>query len=202
MGFTMISMLLITPYAVLVTGAMVYPEHQSNAWKYLYTLPLRGGNFYFAKLLVTLGLIVITYLVFFLTLLGSGYLLSVLLPQLQLQDYSPGAGRLFTVVARSFLSLLGLTALQFWLSVRWKNIVVPVGIGFLGFIIGFVVATKTKLALYFPYAYPVYTSLLLNNDLPENSHLVEWGGLVQTEWYSLVYFVLFSALGYWEVRRR
>lgn len=199
-GFTMISMLLITPYAVLLTAAIFYPEHQAQAWKWLYTLPLRPVYLYLAKLLLTLALIALTYLIFFGTLLASGYLLGIWLPQLGFQDYAPEAGELLGVVARSFLSLLGLTALQFWLSFRYRNIIVPIGVGLLGYIIGFVTATKTKAALFFPYCFPVYESVLLGNGIPEGSGLVYWGGLVQTEWYSLGYFLVFLGLGLWEVR--
>jgi hypothetical protein len=201
-GFTMISMLLVTPYAVLLTAAVLYPEHQARAWKWLHTLPLPPTYYYLAKLLVTLGLVTLTYVVFFLTLLAGGYLLSILLPQLGFQEYTPAAGRLLGIVARSFVSLLGLTALQFWLSYRYRNIIVPIGVGLLGFIIGLVSATKTQAALYFPYCYPVYTSLLLESNDPESAGLPYWGSFLQTEWLSVGYFLVFTAVGVWGERIR
>ncbi len=201
-GFTMISMLLITPYAVLLTAAVLYPEHQANAWKWLHTLPLPRTYYYLAKLLVTLALVVLTYVVFFLTLLAGGYLLSILLPQLGFQDHTPAAGRLLGIVVRSFVSLLGLTAIQFWLSYRYRNIIVPIGVGLLGFIIGLVSATKTQAALYFPYCYPVYTSLLLESNDPQSADLPYWGSLLQTEWLSAGYFLVFMVVGIWGVRGR
>jgi hypothetical protein len=198
-GFSMISLLLAVPYAILVTSSITYFEHHSNAWKYLYTLPLQKGNFYFSKLLLTTGLIALTYTVFLVCLLFTGYLLGFIHPSYQFQHQTLDFGHFLRTLGHSFLSILGITALHYWMSIRWKNFITPIGIGLLGFIIALflLLAHKFEFALYLPYAYPGIIGYEMGiENLPTG--IGQMGGLLYSEWLSIACFIVFSLIGFWE----
>ena len=201
-GFAMVSMLLLVPYVVLVNSAVVYTEHNALGWKYLYTLPLSKGNFYFAKLGMVLLLIVSTYVLFLLSILLGGYLLVLLKPEFGFQSFPPPVGSMMVDLMHSFISILGITGLHFWLSIRWKNFIPPVSIGLLAFILALtlVISQKYDLAIYFPYCY----STLVGNQygLEEFAGLKQWGPLTDAEWYSLGFFIVFNVIGFWEERNK
>ena len=54
----------------------------------------------------------------------------------------------------SFVASLGIVGIQFWLSFRFKNFIVPLGIGMTLVIVG-LIASRAPEAIYFPYAYNV-----------------------------------------------
>lgn len=197
-----VAMLLLVPYAILLTGAIVYPEHQGGMWKHLFSLPLPRGQFYFGKLAIVLCLLLLTFLIFFAALLLGGILLGYLRPIYGFQDSALPAGQLLWVLGHTFLSLLGVVALQYWLAIRSKSFIAPVGIGLGGFILAFIAVKKSKLALLFPYCYPMFRALLSTETTVEESGLRVFAGLVEFEWYSLICFLLFTLLGWMEVNRR
>ena len=179
---TLISTLLLTPYVVMATATVHYPEHHSNTWKYLYTLPLAKHHFYFSKLTITLLLTALTYLIFLLTALLGGWVLGYTHPEYGFFDYRPPFGELINILIFSYISCLGMVALHFWLSIRWKSFITPVGIGLLGFILAVIVTGKTKLALYFPYSFVLYKAFLSDGKEPAELGIQQWGPLTNVEW--------------------
>ncbi|MDX1942178.1 MAG: ABC transporter permease [Saprospiraceae bacterium] len=200
-GFSMISLLLAIPYIILVTSSITYFEHNSNAWKYLYTLPLQKSNFYFSKLFLVLALLALTYTVFLLSLLFTGYIVDFLNPVYKFQDNSPSVGEFANTLLHSYISVLGITALHYWMSIRWKNFITPIGIGLLGFIIAvfILLSKKYDMAIYFPYAYPGLIGFEMGGG--ESTGMIYFAGLTSAEWLSLAGFVVFTILGFWEEKR-
>ncbi len=198
-GFTMISLLLAVPYVILVTSSITYFEHHSNAWKYLYTLPLQKYNFYFSKLFLVITLIALTYIVFLLSLLFTGYLLDFIHPTYGFQQNSPDFGQYVRTLGHSFLAILGITALHYWMSIRWKNFITPIGIGLLGFIIALflLLAKKFEYAIYLPYAYPGIIGFEFGQENTPTG-IGQFGGLSYTEWSSIACFLIFTIVGFWE----
>ncbi len=199
---TLISTMLLTPYVVLATATINFPEHHSNSWKYLYTLPLPKSHIYFSKLSMTLGLTALTYLVFFATAMLGGFILGLSRPEYGFFDFSPPVSELLSIIFFSFISALGMIALHYWLSVRWKSFITPMGIGLLGYILAFIITGKTKLALYFPYSFVLYRAFLSDGKEPSDLGIHQWGPFTNVEWFSVGFFILFALLGYWEEKRR
>ncbi|MBK7871227.1 MAG: ABC transporter permease [Saprospiraceae bacterium] len=201
-GFTMISLLFAMPYIVLVTSSITYFEHNSNTWKFLYTLPLQKGNFYFSKLFVVISLIAVTYIVYFISLFITGYLLDFIRPVYGFQKTAPDFVWFISTLGHSYLSLLGITSLHYWMSIRWKNFILPMSIGLLGFIIAvfILLAKKYDMAIYFPYAYAGLVGLELG---PHNepTGMLQFWKLTSAEWLSLACFVVFTFVGFWEEKK-
>ncbi len=201
LSYGVMSLLLLVPYIILVCSTMVQSEYNSNAWKYLYSLPLAKGNIYFSKLAVAIGLIALTLFVFFATTLVGGFVLGMLRPEYEFSQYSPRIGEWAMMVTHSFIAILGVTALQYWLSIRWRNYIIPIGIGMMGFVMSVLIVDEQRVAKFFPYCY----SMLLSNNQNgmENFGGDNWiGGLMTVEWASIFFFMLFAAVGFYEQKVR
>lgn len=201
LSYGLMSLLLLIPYIILMCSTMVQTEHNSNAWKYLYALPLPKSTIYFSKLVVAIGLIALTLLVFFGSTLLGGYLLGVLRPEYEFHNYSPMVGQWAAMIGHSFIAILGVTALQYWLSIRWKNYIIPIGIGMMGFVMSVMIVDEERFATYFPYCYSMFLSE--NQNGMENFGGDTWiGGLMTVEWFSLAFFALFAFIGFYEQKVR
>ncbi len=201
-GVTFVSILLVVPFVVLVTSSVMFTEHRSDSAKYLYVLPLPKSHFYFSKLIIVLGIIALTYLIFFCGHLLSGWILGFLRPEYEFHAYPPRAGSFARLVGHSYLSVLGVAGLHYWFSVRWKSYIVPVGIGLCGYIIAvmFSLTQRFDLAKGFPYAYPA----MIGNEMGvnESAGLIQMGWLTDVEWYSIGFLVLFAVAGFIEESRK
>jgi len=202
-GMTFVSILLAVPFVVLLTSSTLFAEHRSNAWKYLYSLPLPRGQIYFSKLVLILIILAITYLIFFLGQLLSGWLLGFLRPEYGFHEYAPQPGKFALLLLHSYLSALGVVGLHYWLSVRWKNFIVPVGIGLLGYIVSilFSMTNRYEVGQFFLYSYPSMLGTSLGLDTPIKE-LFWMGGLTNVEWFSLGFLVIFAAAGFIEESRK
>lgn len=202
LSFMLTAMLVLVPFVILLAGAIVFPEHDMNTWKYLYTLPLKKYNFYYAKLLTILILIGLTFILFFVGLIGAAYLLDLIFPAYQFGEYPANIPDFMARLGHAYLSMLGIVAIHYWFSIRWKSFILPIGIGLLGFIIAIFIiffGERFDLASFLPYAYPILVGAEFGT---ESIGLERIGGFLPVEFYSMACFVVFGILGFWEENRR
>jgi lantibiotic transport system permease protein len=104
-------------------------------------------------------------------------------------------GLLLWLNFKFYISILGITAIQFYLSLRFKNFVAPIGIG-LALVIGAITALNLHWEYIdkYPYAFPIITSNLVKK---EGRPFLE-----NHEWYSIVYFIFFMLLGFLDMKMR
>jgi len=119
-GFMITSMVLLIPYVVLTMSSLTHFEHESSAWKYLYSLPLPKANVYYSKLLLAILLIISTYLIYFLVVWLSAYLVDWIHTIYGFKNYTPMFSEWLTRLTHSFLSILGIAGLHYWMSTHWK----------------------------------------------------------------------------------
>ncbi len=191
LGLNFVSILLMIPFVVLVTNSLVNVEHKSNAWKQLYCLPQSRGQVYFSKLLVVLVLVAITYLIYVLSSLFAGWLLGILVPEYGFQNANPDMMAVWSNVFKSYISIMGIIGIQYWMSYRFKNYLAPLGIGMLGFILSLMIASKPSIAQYVPYCYAMFTS-------PESLNNFDPSMINRVLVLSLSFFALFSLLGFYQ----
>lgn len=202
LSFMLTAMLVVVPYVILLTSAMVYPEHDMNTWKYIYTLPLKKYHFYYAKLLTVLILLGFTFSIFFVSLILGAYLLDLIFPAYQFGDNPADIQDFGARLGHAYISSLGITAIHYWFSVRWKSFILPVGIGLVGFIIAIFLiffGQRYDLAAFLPHAYPILAGAEFGT---ESIGLDRVGWFLPVEFYSLACFVVFSILGFYEENRR
>ncbi|WP_266170338.1 ABC transporter permease [Dyella subtropica] len=176
--------------AILATSLMTQLEYKNNAWKQVHTLPLSVTVIFFAKLTVILLMIVQFFILF-----NVGIYLSALIPYLLVSGtpYPSEPLPLRSFLAQNalyFIDCLPIVAIQYLLSLRFKNFLVPIGFGFLTWV-GALAALSWKFGYVVPYAY----SML--NYLKDSPSARVAAGTANLHWLALGYFLLSMVAGYW-----
>jgi lantibiotic transport system permease protein len=152
-------------------------------------LPLGLATIYFSKLAI-----VVLMLVQFLVLFNLGIWLSAAVPAWLLPGVAMPAAPIpfasfLLADLRFFIGCLPIVALQYLLSLRFRNFMMPVGIGFMLWV-GSLAALSSRWGVLSPYAYTMleYLKDEPNGKLP--APMFDIHGL------AMGYSVLFVALGY------
>ena len=146
-----ISILILPLLLILVTTLVVQIEYRNNTWKQLHAAPLGIPTIYLAKLAVLLALLAAMFAV-----LNAGLFLAGALPLASIAgtaglDAFP-ARELLRWNARFFVDCLPLLGLQYALALRFRNVLVPLGVGVGVWIAGLVVI-NTRHVVWVPYGY-------------------------------------------------
>ncbi|UAM98180.1 ABC transporter permease [Polaribacter litorisediminis] len=187
--------LLIPMFIILITSLIIQIEHKSSSLKYLFSLPVPKWSIYFGKLTVSVGLILFIYILFFFAMLAVGSIVGLIHNELNFLDYFPNYQKPLKLLFRSFIAILGIVGIQFWISFIFKNFITPLGIGIVLVITGLIVY-KTGESLYFPYS---YSSLSLVPLSTEESNISLW--FPKVAFLSLCYFITFSILGFLSISK-
>lgn len=182
--------------AVLTTSLLSQIEFKNNTWKQVRALPLSDATIYTSKLFIVLVMLAIFFLLF-----NVGIYVVAVLPSLVVPGLSfPSAPIPWLTFLREdalyFIDCLPIIALQFAVSLQFRNFLVPVGGGFMFWVLTLGMLSW-KWAYVFPYSYTMFnflkdTTVTRAIKPPVDFHLL-----------ALVYFVLFSTVGYvLFVRRR
>ena len=152
--------LLLPMFVVFIAYSVNSIEHKSDTWKTLFTLPIPKWSIYSAKYLYALFLILLCLMLFAGFTVAFGNLLGIMKPELKFSGYHMEK-ELFEIYIKFFLASLGILSLQFIMSLLWKDFLKPMGIGFVGTIVGVILATNVKweYAYLFPYSQPLQSIL-------------------------------------------
>jgi len=139
--------------------------------------------------LTLLIFIALFYILYIPIWIGCGFAVGLIKPQLQLTTHSPDYISLLSLCFHSFIASLGLLAIHFWLSIRFKNMIIPIAIAVLGSIIWIALYQgRVEEITYFPYSYHYSTV-----SPPAWVKLKMFGIFPQHEMFSLLYFVIFTS---------
>ena len=76
-------------YIAMINGMIYAREHRHNAWKHIYTLPVPRWSIEVSKSLFSLIITFSTLIIFSLFIVLSGYLLSIVKPEINMMKYNP-----------------------------------------------------------------------------------------------------------------
>jgi hypothetical protein len=143
---------------ILATSLITQIEFRNNTWKQLCTTPQTLTTIFLAKLAV-----ILVMLLEFFVLFNTGIWLTGILPSLFFGGGSyPAEALPFKTFlygnARFFLDCLPIVALQYGISLRWKNFLIPLGVG-LGFYVASMVAVHWRYGYTIPYTYCAFETL-------------------------------------------
>lgn len=155
------------PFFVMIIALFVNNiEHSANTWKLIYTQPLTRSTVYLSKMKVYIVMILFSLMLFGLFSMGVGYAMQLIRPELGFdQPFNPGL--LFGACFKVFLCSLGYASIQFAISQKWKNLILPLGIGLAGFISFMILVQGWKYAPYHPYGYQILGLGGLNGEEPQ-----------------------------------
>jgi hypothetical protein len=180
-------------FIILICTLLPQLEYRNNTWKQVFTSPQTKANVFLAKFmnvhLLMLIFLIATHLFMFLTIVAINFIK----PDLDLFKYPLNERMVIVNAANAYLIMLAVCAIQFWMGLRFRNFIVPIGIGFALWLTGTIMALQINSSLinFFPYSFQAYlVSPKLNPQLP------------QIAWTSLGYALLFLIIGFFDFRRR
>jgi len=172
---------------VLAVSLITQLEFKNNSWKQLHTAPVSLSSIYFSKLAVLITMLLQLFLLFNLGIYLSAVIPSLLNSNIPFPKYAIDPLYFLRENANYFIICLPMLALQFLISLQFRNFLVPVGAG-LAFTIGGLIALSWKYIYMIPSSYTALYFLQTKDNTVPAHNLQSW---------SLFYFILFVLLGYW-----
>jgi hypothetical protein len=180
-------------FIILICTLLPYMEYRNNTWKQVFTSPQTKANVFLAKFmnvhLFMLVFLVATHLFMFITIIGVNFIN----PGLNLFQQPLNGSTVLINAANAYILMLAVCSIQFWMGLRFRNFIAPIGIGLALWFTGTIMALEFSpvLASYFPYSFHAFSlSPKLKPQLP------------QIAWTSLAYALLFLVVGFLDFRRR
>ncbi len=172
---------------VLAVSLITQLEYKNNTWKQLHAAPVSFANIYFSKLLVIIIMLAQLFVLF-----NIGIYLSAIIPaafncNIPFPNHAIDVGFLLSENATYFLLCLPIVAIQYTISLQFKNFLVPIGAG-LALAVGGLMALSWEYAFTIPYTYTGLHYLQANSKIMPAQNILVW---------SAAYFALFSLLGFW-----
>jgi lantibiotic transport system permease protein len=181
---------LLPTFVILLTSLVVQVENRNNTWKQVYASPRSYADIFFSKFVIVHLLILTSIVLFNVSMLLVGYIANAVHSDYHFFSQSVPWSDILTTSSKMYVSILGMTAAQYWLSLRLKNYIAPLGIG-LAFLITSLMLMQWDKVVYFPYA---YTAITYFNEPVRDSlaHLH----------YSYIWFVGLLLLAFWDTVKR
>jgi hypothetical protein len=186
-----VAFMMLPLYVVILAALVSFMEHRRGMWTHLFVLPLNRSQLYVGKLIYLLFHFLAAHLLFILGMLASGYLLGWLDPSYHFWEDRLPVFLIGTLAAKTFLSILGLLSLQYWLSLRFNHFIIPLTIGILGFVAVALLGADWPHISYIPFAPPVLYMQVFRGELI----LETWGPFSLAEVASMGFFLLFLIIG-------
>lgn len=176
--------------AILAASLITQIEFRSNAWKQVHALPMTRTVLFLSKLAV-----IMVMLAQFLAMFVVALYLSAMLPVALVPGVAVPQGSLFALplvrdMAMYFLYCLPIAGAQYAIALRFGNVFVPIGIGFMAWV-GALAAVSSQYAIWWPYA---YTTVQYIKDTPKG---IAFAAHTELPWLALLSFLLVTAAGYW-----
>jgi len=174
---------LLLPMGVILASSLITQiEYKNNTWKQLHSTPQSYTTIFFSKFFVIIFM-TIKFFVFF----DLGIILSGFIPCLIFDGHLPKNDIPFLFFVKEsfkyFLTCLPIIAIQYLVSLKYKNFIVPIGIGILG-LIGSLIGLSWKYIFISPYS---YSPLLISKaNLFYNLYV-----------FAFIYFMLLMILSYY-----
>ena len=180
-------------FVILICTLLPQIEYRNNTWKQVFTSPQPKLNVLTAKFvnvhLLMLLFIVSTHLFMFLAIALANFID----PALGLYKNPLDGQVVFVNAANTYVTVLALSAIHFWLGIRSKNFIMPIGVGLALWLTGtlLVLQFKSSWATYFPYSFQSITFSSQHRPYLE-----------QAMWTSAGYAVLVLLIGFLDFRKR
>lgn len=171
---------------ILVTSLITQNEFRNNTWKQVHTTPQSFTTVYFAKLAV-----ILTMLVQFFVLFNIGIYLVGVVPGLFYADipYPIQDFPIMTVLRFSagfFLACLPIVAMQYLLSLKFQNFLIPIG-GGIALLIASMIGFNWEHGYTLPYSYSGMKFISMQTGMAPAVNIKAW---------AIGWFVLLIVVGY------
>jgi len=174
---------------ILATALVAQIEYKNNAWKQLHTLPVTLSTIFFSKLSV-----ILVMLIAFFALFNTGIFLTAIIPYLVVPGVPYPTGRIpYTDFAHQnieyIIVCLPIVALQYLMSLKYKNFLIPVGIGFLLWVSA-LASLSWEYGYLMPYTYCMFTYIKTGSSAKATVPTADLRIL------ALLYFIVITTISY------
>jgi hypothetical protein len=193
LGSEMNGVLFFPLFVILICTLIPQIEYKNNTWKQVLTSPQTKAHVFLAKFL-NIHLMILMFLVSNLIFMSLAAVAAHFIdPSLDLLNQPFDWRRVLVTTANSYLTILAISTIQFWIGLRFKNFIIPIAIGLFLWLTGTILIMEYKASFgsYFPYSFHIYS--IVSKFKPQ---------LNQVVFNSCMYTVLFFALGFLDFRRR
>jgi hypothetical protein len=181
--------LFLLPMGVILAASLITQlEFKNNTWKQLHTTPQRLTTIFFAKLMVILIMMLQFFILFNIGIYLVGALPSLFFRKVPYPAEAIPFTAILTANSKFFLDCLPIIALQYLISLQFKNFLVPVGAG-LAMYVTSMIGISWKYGYILPYAY-----CALNLNFMKNKAAINAATNIHI--WALGYFIVFSVLSY------
>jgi lantibiotic transport system permease protein len=178
-------------YVILICALLLQIEYKEKTWKQVLTSPQRMIDIFLAKF-ISLQWMIVLFLIcnnVFLTI--TAFVLEGMHPQLYngpVNFYAIWIGNV-----QSWVLLLAISSIQFWLSLRFRNFIAPLAIGVAAWFLGPMLVFQFKVAAaeYYPYAFTI-VGVFKGYEAKT----------VDYQWYSMFTAVVFLSIAFLEFKIR
>jgi len=197
-GWQAFAAFLLPMFVILICSLIPQIEYKNNTWKQVFASPQSVGNIFFSKYLSIIIMILFLFLMFNVFMILSGAVPNIFYSKYAFLKSSIDWGALLKLNFKTFVSLLGIISIQYWIGLRFRNFIVPIGIG-LGLLVCSMILLQWAHVDKVPYAFPLRT--FMTSVSKDKSELA--GPLLQNhELNSIGYFIFFSVLAFLDMRFR
>lgn len=189
----MVALVIFPLFIVLVCTLLPQIEYKNHTWKQVLTSPQTKGNVFMAKFMNIHVLILLFLVANHLFMWVVTIAIHFIIPELNVLRQPFNAYRVLVNNVNAYIFLLGVSAIQFWIGLRFKNFIVSISIGLVFWLVGILMVFEyhSDFANYFPYSLQTF----VHNPAAATK-------LNTIAWTSVSYAAFFILLGFLDFRRR
>jgi hypothetical protein len=137
-GWGIISMVFLPMFVVLMSTLLPQIEFRNHTWKQVFAAPQSLAKLYFSKFLL-FQFFILAFIALHIILVGvSGYFSGILNPRFNFSGNHLDWVKTLMQLGKTYIAILALSTFQFWMGMRFKSFLVPIGVGVLMSILGMI----------------------------------------------------------------
>lgn len=117
---------------ILFISHVNYLEHRNSTWKNLHVLPIPRWTLFFSKVVYGYAMLIVNTLIFYSLVMLGGVTLGRVKPEFGFQFTSYWL-EAFIPTLKFIVASVGLLAIMYWVSHRFKSIMISIVIGLIGY---------------------------------------------------------------------
>lgn len=185
--------LILPLYTVLITTILAQIEYRNNTWKQVFSSPQSELALFISKFLNLQLMIVLFQLINVVFLFVVVIWFNAIEPKLDLLHQPFNWQHLIEMLSKTFILNMAIGSIQFWISLRFRNFIIPLAIGFTFWFLGlmFIFEYKSMSKEWYPFSYMMMLIMPQHQDL----HLT----LLRN---ALLFSTMFLTAGFLDFKRR
>lgn len=190
-GIEFMSNLILPMFIILICTLLPQIEYRNNTWKQLFTSPQPLANIFFSKFLMVHFLVLVFFFAYNLFMALSALAVNAMIPEINFFEHNFDWNRLIVSNVQTYVAVLAIISVQFWVGLRFKNFVTPIAIGFGLWMLAAVLVLEIKWEHVgkYPFAYPI---LMILSKCKPSVPYIQWGSLGYAFFFLGIAFVDFK----------